>query len=328
MWHLLGCAICGRGHTVTGVPCQDKVLTYQDSEIALIVLADGAGTAQFSHFGAERIVQAVKQLMLQEFNNIYKTEDGVLIKKKLLEYLTNELLELSREYSCEIKEFASTLLFVAIKAGKYVLTHIGDGIIGYQKDNELIVATEPNNGEFVNETVFVTSRNAIQTVKMLKGDLNGITGFVLMSDGAANSLYDKRNKKLAKIITRIMKISTVVPQNVVEKIVENSFNKTVIMYTNDDCSLALMKLGDEDSSYMSLPIKEKMDILGLNAKTKAEQVLRYDFVLNMLNENVSLDKIADWMGIGRKHLQRYLNRLSATGLIEQTKDSYRVNVNC
>ena len=94
MWHLLNCAVQGRGHISVGVPCQDRVLAYQGKEISLIALADGAGSARLSHLGAECVVQSVKELMVTEFDRIYMTEDGVLIKQELLEFLNKRLVVL------------------------------------------------------------------------------------------------------------------------------------------------------------------------------------------------------------------------------------------
>lgn len=185
---------------------------------------------------------------------------------------------MSNECKCEIKELASTLLFVAVKGEQYVLAHLGDGVIGYQKDGELKIATEPNNGEFANETVFVTSRSAPQSIKMMKGSLNDITGFVLMPDGTENSFYDKKNKRLAKGVSKIMKLSMLMPRDVVEQVVEKAFEGTIKMNTTDDCSLALMVWTDNEGEYDALTVEEKMEILGLGAGTKAEQVAKGDFM--------------------------------------------------
>ena len=59
-------------------------------------------------------------------------------------------------------DLASTLLFVAIKDNKFIMAHIGDGIIGYLKQDELKIATHPMNGEFINTTVFTTSMDVVR----------------------------------------------------------------------------------------------------------------------------------------------------------------------
>lgn len=43
------------------------------------------------------------------------------------------LEKLAQELDCLVKDLASTLLVVAVKNGKYLILHIGDGVIGYVK---------------------------------------------------------------------------------------------------------------------------------------------------------------------------------------------------
>lgn len=97
---------------------------------------------------------------------------------------------------------ASTLLLVAIKDDKFIIAHIGDGVIGYLKNNEMKIASQPENGEFVNTTVFTTSKDAIMTMKLIKGFLGTIQGFVLMSDGPEARLYSKQENKLADVLKK------------------------------------------------------------------------------------------------------------------------------
>ena len=47
-------------------------------------------------------------------------------------------------------------------------------------------------------------------MKMMKGQLNGITGFALMSDGTEESLYNKREKSLAPALKKIMDLYQVI----------------------------------------------------------------------------------------------------------------------
>ena len=102
--------------------------------------------------------------------------------------------------NCTVKDLASTLLFVAVKDDKFILGHLGDGVIGYLKNNCLKTASLPNNGEFSNETYFSTSKDASSHMKLAKGSVRDIDGFVLMSDGTADSFYNKKEKKLCDIL--------------------------------------------------------------------------------------------------------------------------------
>ena len=192
MWNSVGCEIQGRGHLKTGTPCQDKIHSLCDSDISIVALADGAGSVSHSHYGAERITRFMCHYLYDEFDSFYSNPDGVLVKRIIIEAVLNELDQLANEHECEIKDLASTLLVVGVSSDRYIIIHIGDGVIGYYKNNKISVASAPENGEFTNSTVFTSSPDALAKMKILKGEVNSIGGFVLMSAGPESSLYDKR----------------------------------------------------------------------------------------------------------------------------------------
>ncbi|WP_233702330.1 protein phosphatase 2C domain-containing protein [Helicobacter felis] len=73
-WHTIGAAVQGRGHELEDppIPCQDKInpsepTTCNPSEVAIIALADGAGSAKFSHLGAEETLKVVTQDLRENF---------------------------------------------------------------------------------------------------------------------------------------------------------------------------------------------------------------------------------------------------------------------
>ena len=59
MWNGIQCYIQGRSHVQTNTPCQDKTYFYNNNDSYIIALADGAGSAKFSHFGAEIITKEI-----------------------------------------------------------------------------------------------------------------------------------------------------------------------------------------------------------------------------------------------------------------------------
>ena len=124
--------------------------------------------------------------------------------------------EIARKYSSNIQEFASTLMFVAVKENKFIISHIGDGVIGYMENDELKIASEPDNGEFANTTVFTTSKQAILSMRLIKGELKNISGFILMSDGTSAALYNKHKKQLSSGIAKIMRLCNYVPSETID----------------------------------------------------------------------------------------------------------------
>ena len=72
MWKYVSCEVQGRGHIKSNTPCQDKVLSFSRNGVVLILLADGAGSARLSHFGAECIVQSMPAILKDAMERAYK----------------------------------------------------------------------------------------------------------------------------------------------------------------------------------------------------------------------------------------------------------------
>ena len=202
MWNVIQCAIQGRGHIKSNTPCQDKTYSMIIGNMRVIALADGAGAERLSQYGAETVTKFICLELSEKFDIYFADNDGAAVKQKLIKGLLKSLNETAKQLDCEMKELASTLLFVAVKNEQFIIAHIGDGVIGYLKKNELKIASQPENGEFVNTTVFTTSKDAIMTMKLIKGSLGEIQGFVLMSDGTEASLYSKKERKLADVLKK------------------------------------------------------------------------------------------------------------------------------
>ena len=146
-------------------------------------------------------------------------------------------------------------MFVSIKNDKFILAHIGDGVIGYLKNGELKIASQPENGEFINTTIFTTSKDAINSMRLIKGHINDIKSFILMSDGTEESFYDRRERKLAEVLKNIIEKMITEPVKEIQLKLEESFKNVIIQKTTDDCSIVI--LVNEEMTVEDLKIKTK-----------------------------------------------------------------------
>ena len=62
MWSYSSCQVQGRGHSKNQIPCQDKTKAIFENGTYVISLADGAGSAKLSHYGAACIVESISAL--------------------------------------------------------------------------------------------------------------------------------------------------------------------------------------------------------------------------------------------------------------------------
>lgn len=153
-WHAAWARYQGRSHVDSGVPCQDQVhfLRFPNGTV-VGALADGAGSASLSHYGAELLIEAASELAAREFDRIFKATNNLgTIRLEIVGQLQSVLSEAatagldvtdsdrlrldfpprdtSLRLSCEVRDLASTLLLVAVKDERFVALHLGDGVLG------------------------------------------------------------------------------------------------------------------------------------------------------------------------------------------------------
>lgn len=327
MWNVIQCAVQGRSHIKSDIPCQDKTYSAVDNDTQVIALADGAGSAKLSHYGAETVTKFICSELTEKFDAYFTDNDGVAVKQQLIDGLLKSLNKTAKQLECEIKELASTLLFVAIKNNQFIIAHIGDGVVGYLKNDEMKIASQPENGEFVNTTVFTTSKDAIMTMKLIKGSLGKIQGFVLMSDGTETSLYSKKECKLADVLKKIMQMSTIVPTDKVQEQLKQSFENVIIKATTDDCSIAmLVKAKDTFKGYLQLSNKRKCELLKINSASSKKTIKRYDDILVYLQNKQSVYQIARKIHLKPKYTKKYIDKFCMLNFIEKNGCCYHTIV--
>lgn len=323
MWNVIQCAIQGRSHIKSDIPCQDKTYSAVDNETQVIALADGAGSAKLSHYGAETVTKFICSELTEKFDAYFSDNDGASVKQQLIEGMLKSLSKTANQLECEIKELASTLMFVAIKNNQFIIAHIGDGVVGYLKNDEMKIASQPENGEFVNTTVFTTSKDAIMTMKLIKGSLGEIQGFVLMSDGTETSLYSKKERKLADVLKKIMQMSTIVSTDKVQEQLKQSFENVIVKATTDDCSIAmLVKANDAFKGYLQLSNKNKCELLKINLASSKKAMRRYDDILVYLQNKQSLYQVARKIHLKPKYTKKYIDKLCMLNFIEKNGSCY------
>lgn len=235
----------GRGHVRDGSPGQDRVQYASRGGVQALCLADGAGSAARSEVGAQIVVDRGAALLIDRFPELISSEDGAQVKLGIVTELLSRLEEAASRLECDVKDLASTFLAVVTLGEKFIVAHIGDGVIGYVKQGEVRVVSSPDNSEFANQTTFVTSSGAARSMRLLRGSLDGVTGFILMSDGASDSLYDAKTPALAPACERMIEIVGLAPSRAVKdpahkKQLRKLIDTKVRTATKDDCSVGIL----------------------------------------------------------------------------------------
>lgn len=188
-WRVFAAAARGSAHRDEGLPCQDA-LAYAVRDDALVaVVCDGAGSQARSDVGATRLSTRVVERLLTHPAGLQAvaTATPELARETLHAAIDAVRQELAHEAEAAVhplSDFAATLVGVVASAGGGWFFHVGDGL-GIADDGEdgAPSLSLPENGEYANETYFVTGEDW-QAHLRLAALPAGCARIALMSDGA------------------------------------------------------------------------------------------------------------------------------------------------
>jgi serine/threonine protein phosphatase PrpC len=207
-WRVVAASVCGTSHQKRSQPCQDAHCWQITPEGVLIAaVADGAGSATFGEVGAQIAVRTAVSNLCQAdwysfpdtFNGQKPTEmlepepelqetEGVSLShlpKPIFHALESarDAVEMEAQMrQSSVRELASTLIVVVATPQWVVATQVGDGAVVMEEADRAIALTAPQTGEYINETTFLVSPNALETAQFLFWQGNP-THLAIFSDG-------------------------------------------------------------------------------------------------------------------------------------------------
>lgn len=235
----------GHGHLRDGTPVQDRTGYLSQNGVQVLCLADGAGSAERSEVGAQAVVDEGCRLLVDRFAEFAASEDGAYVKVELLDRLVATISSVADQHNLEPRDLASTFLCVAVSGDRFLGAHVGDGVVGYLKNGDLKVISAPDNDEFANQTTFVTSGRAADSMRLFRGSLDGVAGFVLMSDGTGESLFNAGTGQLAGACTKLIVAVGEAPAGLSKtskhrKRLRRLMDLKIRNATKDDCSIGIL----------------------------------------------------------------------------------------
>ena len=234
----------GTSHLEQGKGCEDviKVITTEDT--AAIALADGAGSFSKAFEGATIATEKCSKWLQKNFDWAYNANTSD-IKHKLINVIRRSLRIQAQKEKTKFMEYSSTLLFVAVNNNRYIAGHVGDGVIGViTTDEESVVLSEPERGEFANNTYFTTSSQISKHFRLHRGTITHISSFFLMSDGSADCLYNQKDKTFAPAVNKFaISLAKASYEEIaqVNSALTNVMERFFSSRTNDDCSFIMLQ---------------------------------------------------------------------------------------
>lgn len=186
-WRVAAASIRGRGHEKVGQLCQDAHYWEKLAEgILVAAVADGAGSASLGKVGAIVAAQTVVETICSQTITPRSPADDDNWRMILSDALAAAKTAVEAEAAaCQVqaRDLATTLI-VAIATPEFVaVAQIGDGVaVVSDRQGNLVPLTIPQYGEYINETTFLTSPQALDTAQVTVW--RGTTAKIaLLSDG-------------------------------------------------------------------------------------------------------------------------------------------------
>lgn len=184
-WRVAGVSVAGTSHVRSGLVCQDNRAWFDAGDIVGMAIADGAGSKPFSEHGSAVAVRAAIVHLVEQYergslkNSDEKAggwlsrwfcfkpkkqddDDGLRMRLKQSFAAAAKAVEVeAAELGTTPQELATTLIVTLAGPDFVAAAQVGDGAVVVEDENSnLFALTAPTTGEFVNETVFLTSPSA------------------------------------------------------------------------------------------------------------------------------------------------------------------------
>lgn len=234
--------VVGRSHVLSGTPCQDAVKTRNLRNKACIALADGAGSKRHSKTGANALVRLASHQCLDSIDRFYTgiLESNQTLATEIVGSFKLVLEGKAKKGRRPVSDYACTLLFFACDGNRYIAGHIGDGAIVARFGQHLVTLSEPQNGEYANTTFFITDSDASQRLRLYAGEYDDALGVLLMSDGTAESLYNKSTGQAGSGVSRLLDVFLDLSAVKMRQVLQANLDQVLSQKSVDDCSIAAL----------------------------------------------------------------------------------------
>jgi hypothetical protein len=185
-WQVIHALAVGTSHLGSGLACQDAAdWRLLPSGLLAIALADGAGSAPESETGANLAVNEALAALENAAANDTPQDPNAWAQavQEAFAAARQALQAEAQAASLPLHAFATTLICVVAAGDGLVLGQIGDGVlVARTPSGSLHTLTQPQRGQYANETLFLTMPEALDLAYFQIIELE-LAGLACMSDG-------------------------------------------------------------------------------------------------------------------------------------------------
>jgi len=200
MWRVFSASATGQRNVDQGAPGQDASHCLVTGDVLVAVVCDGAGSAREGRMGADFMARMLAE---QLSSTLYadrrlldlQAEGSAPLEAALrsaIEAVRGRLADLAASSELALHDYSCTLVGCVASPGGGCLFHIGDGFAIVQSAAGESVLSRPENGEYADETYFVTDENWKDHLRLTPIAAPGRGCVIgLMSDGTAPFAVDR-----------------------------------------------------------------------------------------------------------------------------------------
>lgn len=181
MWKYTAASVAGTSHVRIGAGCQDahRIVVDEPSGTLIVAVADGAGSAVNAAEGAVLATGVATASMLASVQ-AGELDEGAM--RRAFVEARDAVLRHAAEADGPARDYASTLLLVALGGRSGFAAQIGDGLIAVRDHDDWAWVIWPQRGEYANATRFLVEVDALERAEFVEVGAD-VSEAALMSDG-------------------------------------------------------------------------------------------------------------------------------------------------
>lgn len=253
LWNFAAASVRGTSHFANGMACQDSSVIQEsdDGQWIAMVASDGAGTAPKSDVSSTFVTREFANALIEMASELARRAPGAWVTDTVIEkiiWLRRQLRLMAK--SDDISPFHCTLVAALVGPAGGLIIHLGDGAVCGAKSGSADTKTLdlsqdylvslPQNGEYANETVFLTERDWVKHLRI--EPLPPVDWLILGTDGGmALAMVGEKLPKTGFIKPLLESLMLSHDQTARDAAVHNSLSdKQADRLTNDDKTLCVV----------------------------------------------------------------------------------------
>ena len=181
-WKIISASVTGTSHQASEQPCQDSNCHRVVEDVLVAVVADGAGSASLSQEGSTVASQAAVDKACELLSSEVKSPEEILVPA--FSAAVDAVKSRAESRKKPLRDFATTLIVTVCMPDRTIVGQVGDGasVAMLEGSGEYRLLVQPERGEYINETQFITSRSWRESLRLVQYD-ESVEFLAMFTDG-------------------------------------------------------------------------------------------------------------------------------------------------